>query len=329
MQYLKAVKAVGSTDSDKVMAEMKKMKINDMFTKGGYIRADGLMVHTMYVMQVKTPAESKYPWDYYKIVKVLTGEEAYGPQPGMQSCPSDQEVRRQAHRAPVLTRDRPFSAVPLPAILGQLMLGLVNGSFYAMLSLGLAVIFGLLGVVNFAHGAFYMLGAFAAYIGLAIVRHQLLVARCFSHRWRWALLGIVIERLLLRHCTARSAVRPVADVRPGADRRRRDAQSVRLLGQVVSGARRAAGRSQSRLHDAADLPRLGHRRLADGVLTSRGSSSSARAWAHACARRPRTRKLVQAFGINVPLHRDVHLRRRRGARRAGRRAAAPVIQVSR
>ncbi len=56
--------------------------------------------------------------------------------------------------------------VPLPAILGQLMLGLVNGSFYALLSLGLAVIFGLLGVVNFAHGAFYMLGAFAAYVGL-------------------------------------------------------------------------------------------------------------------------------------------------------------------
>jgi branched-chain amino acid transport system permease protein len=59
--------------------------------------------------------------------------------------------------------------VPLPAIFGQLMLGLVNGSFYALLSLGLAVIFGLMGVVNFAHGAFYMLGAFAAYIGLQFV----------------------------------------------------------------------------------------------------------------------------------------------------------------
>jgi branched-chain amino acid transport system permease protein len=87
--------------------------------------------------------------------------------------------------------------VPLPAILGQLTLGLVNGSFYALLSLGLAVIFGLLGIVNFAHGAFYMLGAFAAYIGLqafgvnywfALVLAPLTVA----------LLGIVIERLLLR-----------------------------------------------------------------------------------------------------------------------------------
>jgi branched-chain amino acid transport system permease protein len=88
--------------------------------------------------------------------------------------------------------------VPLPAILGQLMLGLVNGSFYALLSLGLAVIFGLLGVVNFAHGAFYMLGAFAAYFGLEFL----------GVNYWWALLlaplavgilGIVIERLFLRH----------------------------------------------------------------------------------------------------------------------------------
>src|SRR5579863_9576048 len=81
LQYLNAVKAVGSTDPDLVMAQLKKTKINDMFTKNGYIRADGLMVHTMYVMQVKTPAESKYPWDYYKVVKTMSGEEADGAQP--------------------------------------------------------------------------------------------------------------------------------------------------------------------------------------------------------------------------------------------------------
>ena len=80
MQYLKAVKAAGSTDADLVMAQLKKAKINDVFTKNGYIRADGLMVHTMYVMQVKTPAESKYPWDYYKVIKVMSGEEADGSQ---------------------------------------------------------------------------------------------------------------------------------------------------------------------------------------------------------------------------------------------------------
>jgi branched-chain amino acid transport system substrate-binding protein len=86
MQYLKAVKTVGSTDSDKVMAELKKAKINDVFAKNGYIRADGLMIHTMYVMQVKKPAESKYPWDYYKVIKVMSGDEAFGSQPDP-TCP--------------------------------------------------------------------------------------------------------------------------------------------------------------------------------------------------------------------------------------------------
>jgi len=85
LTYLKAVKAVGSTDPDKVMAELKRTKINDMFTKGGYIRADGAMIHDMYVMQVKTPQESKYPWDFYKVVKVMNGEEAFGPITGL--CP--------------------------------------------------------------------------------------------------------------------------------------------------------------------------------------------------------------------------------------------------
>ena len=87
---------------------------------------------------------------------------------------------------------------PLPVILGQLMLGLVNGSFYAMLSLGLAVIFGLLGVVNFAHGAFYMLGAYAAYVGLDSLGINYWFALLLSPLVVGAL-GIVLERLLLRH----------------------------------------------------------------------------------------------------------------------------------
>src|SRR5665213_1518623 len=85
LTYLKAVKAVGGTDSEKIMAELKKTKINDMFAKGGYIRADGVMVHDMYVMQVKSPQESKYPWDYYKVLKVMKGAEAFGPITGL--CP--------------------------------------------------------------------------------------------------------------------------------------------------------------------------------------------------------------------------------------------------
>jgi len=79
MNYLKAVKAMGTTDPDKVMAELKKAKINDFYAKGGYVRADGVMVHDMAVMQVKTPEESKYPWDYYKLIKTMPGEEAFGP----------------------------------------------------------------------------------------------------------------------------------------------------------------------------------------------------------------------------------------------------------
>jgi branched-chain amino acid transport system substrate-binding protein len=85
LTYLKAVKAAGTTDADKVMTELKRMKIDDMFTHGGYIRADGAMIHDMYVMQVKTPQESKYPWDYYKVVKKMNGEEAFGPITGL--CP--------------------------------------------------------------------------------------------------------------------------------------------------------------------------------------------------------------------------------------------------
>jgi len=88
--------------------------------------------------------------------------------------------------------------IPIQAFAGQLLLGLVNGSFYAMLSLGLAVIFGLLGIVNFAHGALYMLGAYAAWIGMdsfglnywaSLIVAPLVVGA----------IGVVIERTLLKH----------------------------------------------------------------------------------------------------------------------------------
>jgi len=88
--------------------------------------------------------------------------------------------------------------IPVTVILGQLMLGLVNGSFYAMLSLGLAVIFGLMGIVNFAHGAFYALGAFAALFGLQQLGVNYWAALVLSPL-AIGLLGIVVERLFLRH----------------------------------------------------------------------------------------------------------------------------------
>ncbi len=77
LTYLKAVKATGTDNPDKVMAELKSAKINDMFAKGGYIRADGRMIHDMYLMQVKQPSESKYPWDYYKLVETVGGDQAF------------------------------------------------------------------------------------------------------------------------------------------------------------------------------------------------------------------------------------------------------------
>ena len=77
LQFLNAVKAAGTDDSDKVLAQMKKVKFNDIFTKGGYIREDGSMIHDMYLMQVKTPAESTEPWDYYKVAEVFKGETAW------------------------------------------------------------------------------------------------------------------------------------------------------------------------------------------------------------------------------------------------------------
>ncbi len=87
--------------------------------------------------------------------------------------------------------------IPISAFLGQLLLGLVNGSFYAMLSLGLAVIFGLLNVINFAHGALYMMGAFIAWMGLQYFGVSywimLIVAPLLV-----GVFGIIIEKTMLR-----------------------------------------------------------------------------------------------------------------------------------
>lgn len=88
--------------------------------------------------------------------------------------------------------------VPLQVFLGQLLLGLVNGSFYAVLSLGLAVIFGLLNIINFTHGAFYMLGAFVAWMGLQYLGLNYWVMLLLAPLIVGAF-GILIERLLLRH----------------------------------------------------------------------------------------------------------------------------------
>lgn len=77
--YLNAVKAAGTDDPDKVARRMRDMPIDDFFAHGGRLRADGLMVHDLWLAEVKTPAESRYPWDYYKILTRIPGEQAFGP----------------------------------------------------------------------------------------------------------------------------------------------------------------------------------------------------------------------------------------------------------
>jgi branched-chain amino acid transport system substrate-binding protein len=77
--YLQAVKAVGSKDSDQVMAQMRAAPINDFMTKNGSLRIDGRVVRDMYLFQVKTPAESKGEWDLYKTVATTPGNVAFRP----------------------------------------------------------------------------------------------------------------------------------------------------------------------------------------------------------------------------------------------------------
>lgn len=77
LQYLNAVKAAGTDDGAKVMEALRKQKVNDMYAKNGYYRADGSMIHDMFLMQVKDPKEPKKPWDYLKVVQAIPGEQAF------------------------------------------------------------------------------------------------------------------------------------------------------------------------------------------------------------------------------------------------------------
>jgi branched-chain amino acid transport system substrate-binding protein len=77
--YLQAVDAAGTTDTDAVMAKMREMPVHDFFARDGHIRPDGLMEHDMFMFQVKTPAESKSPWDLYKKVATIPGDQAFLP----------------------------------------------------------------------------------------------------------------------------------------------------------------------------------------------------------------------------------------------------------
>lgn len=77
--YLNAIKATGSDDPLAVAAKMRETPVEDFFARHGKLRADNLMVHDLVLVQVKSPEESKYPWDYYKILATISGEDAFGP----------------------------------------------------------------------------------------------------------------------------------------------------------------------------------------------------------------------------------------------------------
>ncbi len=75
--YLKAMQAAGTDEAGAVIASMKKIPLNDFFARHARIRDDGRVIHDMYLVQVKSPAESKGPWDYYKVVRAIPGEQAF------------------------------------------------------------------------------------------------------------------------------------------------------------------------------------------------------------------------------------------------------------
>ncbi len=79
LHYLKAVQAAGTDEAKAVAAKMRELPVNDFFAKNGKVREDGRMVHDMYLVEVKTPSESKAPWDYYKVVATVPGDEAFLP----------------------------------------------------------------------------------------------------------------------------------------------------------------------------------------------------------------------------------------------------------
>jgi branched-chain amino acid transport system substrate-binding protein len=84
--YLRAIEAAGTDEAKAVMAKMREIPVNDFYVKGGRLREDGRLLHDMYFVQVKTPSESSGPWDYYKIVATIPGDQAFRPA-GEDGCP--------------------------------------------------------------------------------------------------------------------------------------------------------------------------------------------------------------------------------------------------
>jgi branched-chain amino acid transport system substrate-binding protein len=84
--YLRAIEAAGTDEAKSVMPKMREIPVDDFYIKGGRLREDGRLLHDMYFVQVKTPAESSGPWDYYKIIATIPGDQAFRPA-GEDGCP--------------------------------------------------------------------------------------------------------------------------------------------------------------------------------------------------------------------------------------------------
>ena len=187
------------------------------------------------------------------------------------ACRSGASRRSDAPRA---SRSQPMTeifGVPTQALFGQLLIGLINGAFYAMLSLGLAVIFGLLNIINFTHGAQYMMGAFCAYFLLQYagigywwsLAHRADRRRRHRHRHRADDARAALQ--------ARPPLRPAADVRPRAHHPGRVHELLRLVRPAVPDSRGVQRRHQPGLHVPAEVPRLGDRRVASSSAPRRGT----------------------------------------------------------
>ena len=208
----------------------------------------------------------------------------------------------------------------LPALFGQLLIGLINGSFYALLSLGLAVIFGMLNIVNFAHGAFYMMGAFAAYFLLTLLGLNYWCALILSPLIVGAI-GAVVERLFLKRLAGLDPLYGLlltfglALVIQGLFQNYFGAS-----GMPYADPEAAHRRLQSRLHVPAELSRLGDRRLARRSASATWfviERTRLGAYLRAATENP---TMVRAFGINVPRMVTLTYGFGVGARRLRRRA---------
>ena len=215
--------------------------------------------------------------------------------------------------------------IPSQALFGQLLIGLINGSFYALLSLGLAVIFGMLNIINFSHGAQYMMGAFTAYLILqysglgywpALIIAPIIVG----------ITGIIVERLFLQrlykldHLYGLLLTFGLALIFEGVARNYFGSAGLPYTVPEV-----AAWWAKSRVHVPSELSRLGHCGFA-GHLHRDLVCNRAHTSGRVLARRNREPDARSCFRHKCAAHDHAYLRVRRGARRICRRYGSSNLQ---